>query len=80
MYGVEDAVHETFIKIAKNMSKIGDVNAQETREIDGSLAFVYLYLDEYAMEYYEHEEYVYLITAEKLDSEGLFSMIDNITD
>lgn len=30
-YLAEDAVHETFIKIAKNMSKIGDVNAQETK-------------------------------------------------
>ncbi|MGN0426581.1 MAG: RNA polymerase sigma factor [Agathobacter sp.] len=30
-YLAEDAVHEAFIKIAKNMAKIGDVNSQETK-------------------------------------------------
>lgn len=30
-YLAEDAVHESFIKIAKSMSKVGDVNAQETK-------------------------------------------------
>jgi RNA polymerase sigma-70 factor (ECF subfamily) len=30
-YLAEDAVHEAFIKVALNMGKIGDVNAQETK-------------------------------------------------
>ena len=39
----EDAVHETFIKIAKNMEKIGEINAtapaldQPIRHFDGLL-------------------------------------------
>ena len=30
-YLAEDAVHEAFIKVTKNMEKIGDVNSQETK-------------------------------------------------
>ena len=30
-YLAEDAVHESFIKIARNMNKIGDVDARETK-------------------------------------------------
>lgn len=57
-----------------------EYETQQTREIDGSPVTVYLYSDGYAMAYYEREKYVYLITADKLDSEDLFSMIGNITD
>ena len=31
MFLAEDAVHEVFIRIAKNMEKIGDVDSQETK-------------------------------------------------
>lgn len=30
-YLAEDAVHEAFIKVAKNMGKIGEINTQETK-------------------------------------------------
>lgn len=52
-----------------------EYDAQTTREIAGSTAMIYLYSDGYAMAYYEHSQYVYLITADKLESEELFKMI-----
>ena len=55
-----------------------EYDSQETREIDGSIASVYLYSDGYVMAYYEHNEYVYLITADRLGSEELFQLIDSM--
>ena len=52
-----------------------EYDAQVTKEIAGSTATIYLYSDGYAMAYYEHSHYMYLITADKLQSEELFKMI-----
>ena len=57
-----------------------EYDTQEIREINGSSAVVYLYSDGYAMAYYEHEGYVYLITADNLDSENLFKLIGSMND
>lgn len=57
-----------------------EYDAQETREIAGSTATIYLYSDGYAMAYYEHSQYMYLITADKLQSEELFKMIASMNN
>jgi hypothetical protein len=54
-----------------------EYDSMETREIDGSTAFVYSYSDGYVMAYYEHEQYVYYITADRLESEELFHIISS---
>jgi hypothetical protein len=54
-----------------------EYDSMETREIDGSTAFVYSYSDGYAMAYYEHEQYVYYITADRLESEEMFHIISS---
>lgn len=57
-----------------------EYDTQEIREIDDTIATVYLYSDGYAMAYYEHNQYVYYITADRLKSEELFNMINSMID
>jgi hypothetical protein len=60
-----------------NMVLDSEYDSMETREIDGSTAFVYSYSDGYVMAYYEHEQYVYYITADRLESEEMFHIISS---
>lgn len=55
-----------------------EYDSQETREIGGLTVSVYLYSDGYVMAYYEYNEYVYLITADRLGSEELFRIIGSM--
>lgn len=63
-----------------NLLLDSEYDTQEIQEIDGGIATVFLYSDGYAMAYYEREESAYLITADRLDSEDLFRIIDSIDE
>jgi hypothetical protein len=68
---------QKFVVDGGNMVLDSEYDSMETREIDGSTAFVYSYSDGYVMAYYEHEQYVYYITADRLESEELFHIISS---
>lgn len=51
---------------------------QETREIKGDLAVVSVYADESIGAYYEHERYVYILTADNLTLEDVYHMFESI--
>lgn len=55
-----------------------EYDAKEVRQIDGLPATIYSYMDGYVIAYYEYGEYVYLITADRLDNEELFQLIDSM--
>ncbi|MCH5342913.1 MAG: DUF4367 domain-containing protein [Acetatifactor sp.] len=55
-----------------------EYDTQVVKEINGDNAIISLYSDGYVGAYYEHAEYVYILSADKLSIEELCSMIESV--
>lgn len=55
-----------------------EYDTQVIREINGDNVIISLYADGFTGAYYEHGEYVYLLTADKLSIEEVCAMIESI--
>ncbi len=67
-----------FIRDGDEIVLDSEYDSMETMEIHGSTAAVFLYDSGYAMVYYEYEDSVYLITADRISSKELFRMLESI--
>ncbi len=67
-----------FIRDGKEIVLDSEYDSVEAMEIHGSTATIYLYNGGFAMAYYEYDDSVYVITADRVSSKDLFKMLKSI--
>lgn len=61
-----------------NLVLDSEYDTQEMREINGAIATISYYSDGYATAYYEYGNYVYFLTADRLEMEDIFKIIESM--